>query len=58
MTYELDLRGKLIIGQALGIAIEELEKVEGVHRQISNIEDMKLFLKSGMFINLNDEEEK
>ena len=33
------------MGQALVMAIEKLEKVSGMHREISNISDMKLILK-------------
>ena len=39
------LRGRIILGQALIIAIEKLENVEGMHREISNISDMKLILQ-------------
>ena len=39
------LRGRIILGQALVIAIEKLETVNGMHREISNISDMKLILK-------------
>ena len=35
-------RGAYIIGQALHIAVEEMEKVPEPHREISNIDDMKL----------------
>ena len=34
-------RGQYIVGQALHIAIEKLELVKGVHREVSNIDDMK-----------------
>ena len=37
-------RGRLIIGQALKIAIAELEKVQLPHRQVSNISDMEYLL--------------
>ena len=50
------LRGRLILGQALGIAIAELEKVEGAHRQVSNIADMRDLLESDLPINLSEEE--
>ena len=49
------LRGGMILGQALGIAIAELEKVEGVHRQVSNIADMRDLLESGLAIDLREE---
>ena len=38
-------RGRIIIGQALKIAIAELEKVKLPHRQQSNIEDMEYLLE-------------
>jgi len=41
-------RGQYIVGQALAIAIKELESVEESHREISNIEDMK-FLGENLF---------
>tara|TARA_B100000749_G_scaffold182616_1_gene141088 strand:+ start:1244 stop:1447 length:204 start_codon:yes stop_codon:yes gene_type:complete len=47
------LRGRLILGQALELAIRELEKVEGAHRQVSNIADMRDLLDSGLPIDLN-----
>ena len=47
------LRGRLILGQALGLAIAELEKVEGEHRQISNIADMRDLLESDLPIDLS-----
>jgi hypothetical protein len=37
-------RGSLIMGQALCVAIEELEKVPSTLREISNISDMKYLL--------------
>ena len=50
------LRGRLILGQALGIAIRELEKVEGAFRPVSNIADMRDLLESDLPINLSEEE--
>lgn len=41
-------RGQYIVGQALAIAIKELEKVEENRREISNISDMK-FLGENLF---------
>ena len=35
-------RGQYIVGQALHIAIESLESVKGVHKQVRNISDMRL----------------
>jgi len=49
------LRGRMILGQALGIAIAELEKIEGAHRQVSNIADMRDLLESDLPINLRDD---
>ena len=50
------LRGRLILGQALELAIRELEKVEGAHRQVSNIADMRYLLESDLPIDLSGEE--
>ena len=41
-------RGQYIVGQALHIAIEALESVEGAHKEVSNISDMK-FIKEELF---------
>jgi hypothetical protein len=41
-------RGQYIVGQALAIAVKELEKVEESRREFSNIEDMK-FLGENLF---------
>jgi len=49
------LRGRLILGQALWIAINELEKIHGAHRQISNIAEMRELLDSDLAINLHDD---
>ena len=38
------MRGQYIIGQALYIAIKELDKVPGAMKEVSNIEDMKLLM--------------
>lgn len=35
-------RGQYIVGQALAIAVKQLETVEEPYRETSNIEDMKL----------------
>ena len=43
--FVASIRGRIILGQALIIAIEKLENVEGMHREISNISDMKLILQ-------------
>ena len=41
-------RGQYIVGQALHIAIEALESVEGVHKEVSNISDMK-YIRDELF---------
>ena len=35
------IRGRFIMAQALSLAIEKLDSVEGVHKEASNIDDMK-----------------
>ena len=51
------MRGRIILGTALHMAISELEKVKGAHRQVSTLEDMRSMLDSDIFINIHDEEE-
>ena len=46
----VSLRGRILITQALILAVEELSKVEGVHRQVGNIADMQLILDSDFAI--------
>lgn len=46
MAFLGSMRGRYIIGQALGIAIAEMEKVPPPHREESNIEDMKFLRDS------------
>jgi hypothetical protein len=41
-------RGQYIVGQALALAIKQLETVEESRREVSNIEDMK-FLGENLF---------
>ena len=41
-------RGQYIVGQALAIAVKELEKVEAPNQETSNIKDMK-FLGEELF---------
>ena len=53
-NYILDLRGRLIVSQALTIAVNELSKVEGAHRQVGNISDMQYILDSNYAIDLSD----
>ena len=42
------LRGRYIISKALHYGIQELERVEGVHKEVSDISDMK-FLRDNIF---------
>ena len=51
------MRGRIILGTALYVAIGEMEKVEGVMRQYSTIEDMKSILESDHVINIHDEDD-
>ena len=39
--FMTSVRGRLILDQALSLAIRELDKVEGAMKQISNIADME-----------------
>ena len=39
--FLLSLRGRLLLGQALNIAIPKMENVPTIRREISNIADMK-----------------
>jgi hypothetical protein len=52
------MRGRIILGTALHLAIKELEKVEGAMRQISTLQDMRSMLDSDIFINIHDDEEE
>ena len=58
LPYDLrnivSLRVRILITQALVLAIEELSKVEGVHRQVGNIADMQLILDSDFAIDTRD----
>ena len=58
LPYDLrnivSLRGRILITQALVLAIEELSKVEGVHLQVGNIADMQLILDSDFAIDTRD----
>ncbi len=40
LRFMTSVRGRLILDQALSLAIKELDKVEGVMKQLSNICDM------------------
>jgi hypothetical protein len=52
------MRGRIILGTALHLAIKELEKVEGTMRQYSTLEDMRSMLDSDIFINIHDDDEE
>ena len=45
-TPVISFRGRILVTQALILAVEELSKVEGAHRQIGNIADMQAILDS------------
>ncbi len=53
-NFLLSLRGRILLGQALTIAVKELEKVPSDIRQHSNIWDMKYILDSDIPISLED----
>ena len=53
----LSMRGRILITQALILAVEELSKVEGAERQVGNIADMQLILYSDFAIDTRDDEE-
>ena len=58
IEFAQSMRGVYILSQALHYGIKELSKVKGVHKEISNIEDMK-FLKKHLFylyVDINDKE--
>jgi len=40
------LRGRMLVGDALRIAIKELNKIEGAKRPVSNIDDMEFLLEN------------
>jgi len=46
VEFLLSLRGRIILAQALNHGIEQLSKVKGVHREVSNIEQMKYLLEN------------
>ena len=43
--YLTSWRGRIVLSQALMIAIAELEKVALPHREVSNIQDMEYILE-------------
>ncbi len=48
MRFLNSRRGRYIMAQALTVAIDTLDSVEGVRKEASNIEDMK-FLRTELF---------
>jgi len=42
------MRGRLMMARALHYGIKELSKVEGIHREVSDIADMQ-YLKDNLF---------
>ena len=54
LNYILSMRGRILITQALILAVEELSKVEGADRQVGNIADMQLILDSDFAIDTRD----
>ena len=48
VKFLLSVRGRLMVGRALHYGIEELSKVEGVYREVSDIADMQ-YLKDNLF---------
>ena len=46
--FLLSMRGRLMMARALHYGIKELSKVEGVHREVSDIADMQ-YLKDELF---------
>ena len=48
VKFLLGVRGRLMVARALHYGIEELSKVEGIHREVSDIADMQ-YLKDELF---------
>ena len=48
IEFLLSMRGRLMMARALHYGIKELSKVEGVHREVSDIADMQ-YLKDELF---------
>jgi hypothetical protein len=46
IQHNLSMRDQYIIAQALVLGIQELEKVPGVMKEVSNILDMKYLLEN------------
>jgi hypothetical protein len=48
VVFLSSMRGRLMMARALHYGIEELNKVEGIHREVSDIADMQ-YLKDNLF---------
>ena len=48
VSFLSSMRGRLMMARALHYGIKELNKVEGVHREVSDIADMQ-YLKDELF---------
>ena len=48
LGFLMSMRGRLMMARALHYGIKELNKVEGVHREVSDIADMQ-YLKDTIF---------
>ena len=48
IEFLLSMRGRLMMARALHYGIKELSKVEGVHKEVSDIADMQ-YLKNKLF---------
>ena len=48
LGFLMSMRGRLMMARALHYGIEELSKVEGIHREVSDIADMQ-YLKDSLF---------
>jgi len=46
--FLMSMRGRLMMARALHYGIKELSKVEGVHKEVSDIADMQ-YLKNELF---------
>ena len=46
--FLMSMRGRLMMARALHYGIKELSKVEGVHKEVSDIADMQ-YLKNKLF---------
>ena len=46
VQFLLSLRGRIVLAQALKHGIKQMSKVKGVHRESSNIDQMKYLLEN------------